>query len=379
MRLQSLAPRVAIAAALLAVLAFGGAGRAAVRDAVLNPVNPVLPSATIGKQYGVRFEVLVDGQRSGYGLFGCKLDTGRADLPTFDDCAKLPPGLQLRSVAGCTYEQGCLELDGTPTKLGTYFFRIAASDGVGGVIVRDYRLTVETKLSMLPEPGKLDDGQVGAAYRQNFIAEGGVPPYVYTASGLPLGFGLSKSGVLTGRPKRPGDYAIKITVKDANGATLRQSYSLFVEGGDGGQLALNANLGLTLGKSERTRGFIASVTIASVGTEATNPATLEISVRSSRSHELDLFARAAPTGRGLKCEKPRGSGTPTVHVTCRVPGLKQRSSLDVSWEGDTDELPDTKGELESYTFRLSASVTRGSQRDDPSDNAEGDTATTYTR
>src|SRR6266540_7400107 len=106
MRLQSLAPRVAIAAALLAVLAFGGAGRAAVRDAVLNPVNPVLPSATIGKQYGVRFEVLVDGQRSGYGLFGCKLDTGRADLPTFDDCAKLPPGLQLRSVAGCTYEQG---------------------------------------------------------------------------------------------------------------------------------------------------------------------------------------------------------------------------------------------------------------------------------
>ena len=78
-------------------------------------------------------------------------------------------------------------------------------------------------------------------------------------------------------------------------------------------------------------------------------------------------------------EKPRGSGTPTVHVTCRVPGLKQRSSLDVSWEGDTDELPDTKGELESYTFRLSASVTRGSQRDDPSDNAEGDTATTYTR
>jgi hypothetical protein len=69
------------------------------------------------------------------------------------------------------------------------------------------------------------------AYTATLTASGGVPPYSWTATGVPAGLSLSTSGALTGTPTAVGTSTIALQVKDseANPQTATASLNLVVE------------------------------------------------------------------------------------------------------------------------------------------------------
>lgn len=241
------------------------------------------------------------------------------------------------------------------------------------------RVAEKKKLTLEPTTRALPDGHVGAPYRQAFRAAGGSPPYVYTLSspGVLPALKLDRTtGVLSGRMKRAGEFSFSVAVKDSSGAFARRGYDLYVEGPEGGQLALAVSAVTSRAKvGVRARTLDIDVTILNVGTEKTLPTRVDVTVRSHKRDDIDLFFEKVPTAKGgrSECRLARGSGTPSVHLSCTVPVLAPRASFVLGWVGETDELPDTGGGLETYSFRVSASVGKGSPDDDSSDNSDGET------
>lgn len=71
----------------------------------------------------------------------------------------------------------------------------------------------------------------GMAYSYALTAQGGLPPYAWTSSGLPSGLNLSSDGVLSGVPTAPkGSYNVVVTVTDDTGASLNKNLTIKVEG-----------------------------------------------------------------------------------------------------------------------------------------------------
>jgi hypothetical protein len=63
----------------------------------------------------------------------------------------------------------------------------------------------------------------------NFQAQGGTPPYTWSATGLPPGVGIgTSSGGLTGTPTQAGSFNVILTVKDANNNTGTFTFTLTV-------------------------------------------------------------------------------------------------------------------------------------------------------
>lgn len=66
-------------------------------------------------------------------------------------------------------------------------------------------------------PLTLPSGVEGQAYSQQFDASGGVPPYTWSAGGLPAGFSMSAAGLLTAPPQSvtPQTVSFTVTVRDS--------------------------------------------------------------------------------------------------------------------------------------------------------------------
>jgi uncharacterized protein (TIGR03437 family) len=74
----------------------------------------------------------------------------------------------------------------------------------------------------------LPPGAATVLYTANFTAAGGTPPYVFSATGLPSGFSLSGSGVLSGTPASPGPVSFTVQTSDSTGLTFSTVYSLAI-------------------------------------------------------------------------------------------------------------------------------------------------------
>lgn len=61
----------------------------------------------------------------------------------------------------------------------------------------------------------LPDGVVGQPYSVQCSAVGGVPPYVWTATGLPAGLTMTPGGLLSGTPTVSGTVSITLSVTDS--------------------------------------------------------------------------------------------------------------------------------------------------------------------
>jgi len=86
------------------------------------------------------------------------------------------------------------------------------------------------RCDVLVSPSSLPIGQRLTNYNQSFAASGGVDPYNFsvTSGSLPSGLTLSANGELSGIPTQTGIFNFAVTVTDASGCSVNQSYSLLI-------------------------------------------------------------------------------------------------------------------------------------------------------
>jgi hypothetical protein len=79
-------------------------------------------------------------------------------------------------------------------------------------------LTITT--TSVPSPAN-----VGSPVSATFAASGGVPPYTWSATGLPAGLSVSAAGALSGSPTAAGTTTFSVTVTDSRGATSSRQFT----------------------------------------------------------------------------------------------------------------------------------------------------------
>lgn len=140
----------------------------------------------------------------------------------------LPAGLSLAK-SYTVYETS---ISGTPTVAGTSNFTVQVRDCAGATARKSFSLTVSSAAALaitLPLAGALTQtGTVGVAFSQNLFASGGTQPYVWSATGLPPGLSVTKSGstnVIAGTPTTAGTTTFTLTVHDSGSPQQQVSQS----------------------------------------------------------------------------------------------------------------------------------------------------------
>ena len=150
----------------------------------------------------------------------------------------LPGGLTLDSQSGA--------ITGVMTQPpGRFSFGVTVTDSLGAGYSSSrtiHVLSTPPQLPLIqPHTGAVDDCTVNRPCPLGFyVQSGGLPPFTWSAAGLPPGMSLryaesdSPSGLiggdaqLTGIPTSPGTYPINITVTGADGQSATQQYKLTV-------------------------------------------------------------------------------------------------------------------------------------------------------
>ena len=131
----------------------------------------------------------------------------------------LPPGLSLNATTGA--------ITGTPTTAGPFTVSVTLTDNAGQTATAQIPLAVAPKL--LITTTSLPPGAVGVAYSAILTGTGGVPPYGWTATGLPQGLTLNPStGAITGMPTAVGSSMVSVTLKDTSGQTAAAQFQLTI-------------------------------------------------------------------------------------------------------------------------------------------------------
>ncbi|MGH9481185.1 MAG: putative Ig domain-containing protein [Terriglobales bacterium] len=142
----------------------------------------------------------------------------------------LPPGLT--ATTGTVTTLGWV-VNGTPTAAGVYNFSVRITDADSQSVVQPFTIVINP---FEITPPVLTSGVEGRGYLATLSAQGGTPPYQFNlvTGVLPPGLSLDfNAGTITGVPAAgsAGSYALGITVKDANGLTATQSFTLVIFSG----------------------------------------------------------------------------------------------------------------------------------------------------
>ncbi|MDR3698110.1 MAG: putative Ig domain-containing protein [Candidatus Sulfopaludibacter sp.] len=134
----------------------------------------------------------------------------------------LPDGLSVSSTGA---------ISGTPTKAGTFPVTATVTDTAVSVAVISASKSFSITIAVAPlsiTTGSLANPTAGTAYSASVAATGGVPPYTFSATGLPAGLSISSGGAITGTTTAPGSASVSVTVKDSAGTTASHSFQLTV-------------------------------------------------------------------------------------------------------------------------------------------------------
>lgn len=131
----------------------------------------------------------------------------------------LPFGLSINSGSGA--------ITGTPTAGGQSTATITVTDANGKKGFNNFSFQTRTALALA---GKTyPDPYVATAYT---AVEGappsatyGLPPYTFSATGLPAGLSMNSAGLISGTPTSAAATTATVTVRDANNKTQNQTYS----------------------------------------------------------------------------------------------------------------------------------------------------------
>ncbi len=166
-----------------------------------------LPSGLVGQNYG-SFQVVATG---GTGNFTWTA-TG------------LPAGLTM-STGGI--------ISGGSSAAGTFQINITVTDVLLGLTAAKLLpLTIASPIAPVTLSSSSSQANIalGGTVSASFAAGGGVPPYTFSASGLPQGVSLNGTGSLSGSPASPGNSTATIFVSDASGRSASTSFSITVLG-----------------------------------------------------------------------------------------------------------------------------------------------------
>jgi hypothetical protein len=137
----------------------------------------------------------------------------------------VPTGLSL-VLSGST-----LSFSGTPTAPGSFAGSVTLHDSIGSSITQSFTLVINAA----PTLGNLSTtlwtaGKAG--FPGLMLISAGTAPFLITKiSGVPTGMTASVSGIavkFAGTPTTPGAYAGSVTIQDAAGATVTQSFHVTI-------------------------------------------------------------------------------------------------------------------------------------------------------
>lgn len=143
--------------------------------------------------------------------------------------------IQARTIGG----EGLFTLSSGPSS-GVIVLELTAdrfdndvSNGIQDPVMQLTAVSVHKAISNVPLA--ITDSEItvtnGMPYSYALTAQGGVPPYTWTSTGLPTGLNLSADGIITGTPTAPkGSYKVVVTVTDSADKTLTKNLTIKVEG-----------------------------------------------------------------------------------------------------------------------------------------------------
>lgn len=165
-----------------------------------------LPSAKVGVNYSQKLPVSASG---GTPPYSWTLSAG--------------------SVPGLSFDPVGVALNGAPTTAGTYNLTVQVKDAAGLSATASLTLTVSAASLTITTAASLPGANLNAPYMQTLAASGGIPPYTWSATGLPSGLTLgASSGILSGTPSAAGNFAIAITVQDSALSSYSNRFTLNV-------------------------------------------------------------------------------------------------------------------------------------------------------
>ncbi|MDR1601010.1 MAG: putative Ig domain-containing protein [Tannerella sp.] len=163
--------------------------------------SPSLPAAAQGQVYSESIEA----------------DDASATLQF--DGGLLPTGITFNPVTG--------DVSGTPTTLGTYAFKVKASNA-DGASSRTFTLAVQPPLPPpVIDPFTLPEGTVGETYPGAALTATNSPT-AWQWTGAPAGLSLSGSGTVSGTPTAEGVYTVNFQATNAFGTSAVQTVSITI-------------------------------------------------------------------------------------------------------------------------------------------------------
>ncbi len=141
--------------------------------------------------------------------------------PVIKDPSALPRGLSY-----C-----CGKLAGVPEEVGTFEFTVEALDGDGKPVTRQCKMVIDAPkpLEITTKP-PLAIGRVGETYSQSFETKDGSGVIrTWTITPLPEKLHVTKAGLLTGTPVKPGAYQVTVTANDTAGGSDSKPYTLDIQ------------------------------------------------------------------------------------------------------------------------------------------------------
>jgi hypothetical protein len=156
----------------------------------------------------------------------------RASLPLIATGGTLPYTWSVSPATpapGLTFSADDQSIAGKPAAAGTFTITAQVRDASGNTATRALTLVITAGELRLTSERQLPDAQWNEAYSFTASAEGGTPPYRWSASGLPAGVAINAAtGQVGGTPGAAGDFPIALTVVDAALTAVSDRFTLTV-------------------------------------------------------------------------------------------------------------------------------------------------------